>query len=41
MGVLSEAGLLASVEARYVPLVTAEAEAFYPSLKTMARRFAL
>lgn len=41
MGVLSEAGLLASVEERYVPLVTAEAETFYPSLKAMTRRFAM
>jgi hypothetical protein len=40
MGVLSEAGLLRSVEARYVPLVTDEAETFYPSLKWLPRRFA-
>lgn len=39
MGVLSEAGLTAGMEARYVPLVTQEVEDVFPSLKAVSRRF--
>jgi Region found in RelA / SpoT proteins len=39
MGVLAQAGLLAQIRDRYVPLVTIEAEAIFPSLASLPRRF--